>query len=285
MTPDGDTERARALEFCAAQIAKHDGLRSRIMAALDEIVGLSNRLTGFENLFLTHVLLPGYQLQLTIQKRRYLEREYHRIRAALEGGEPLGAEEREAEVRHILRHAEVAFAYQESDAAEDGLRAMSPTAPAEAFEPEDDLDEAARQELLREFRRCVIPKVHADTSDAPFEVFNVVYDAYKKRDFLLMEAFLVRYRGPFEAAPESDPAETLRLLEQRLARYAALLEKLESRLRRLRSELSTDQFRNAEALELQLRRQNREIRKAIFDEAEQILHLRTWLEDLARERH
>lgn len=53
--------------------------RTQIINILDDYNQLLSRMSEYENMFLTHVIFPGYQLQLTIQKRKYLEREYKRI--------------------------------------------------------------------------------------------------------------------------------------------------------------------------------------------------------------
>lgn len=257
-------------------------IRTRIIATLSEYSQLSSVMSDFENMFLSHVLLPSYQLQLTIQKRRFLEREYNRIHEAIEQGIYINPGEVENDVRQTLKHAEVAYAYKEGEQTDESLKAMSPTAVLESVEPDTVIDEKKKEELVKEFKRIVIPKVHTDTSEAPFEVFNSVYEAYRKRDYLLMEAFIIQYRGELSSKVGEDTLIFLDLVTTYSREYPSVLERLEKRIEKLKQDMTVKEIENPEEIQIQMKKQNREIRKAIYEEAEQILHLRSCLENLAQ---
>jgi len=255
-------------------------IRIEIINLLDEYNKLSARMSEFESMFLTHVLLTGHQLQLAIQKRKFLEREYNRIRENIEWSVYANAEELENDIQQSLKHAEVAYVYKEDEQADEDLKAMSPTAGLELIESDAYLDEERKKEIIKEFKRVVIPKVHSDTSETPFEVFNTVYNAYKKRDYLLMEAFITQYRGELSQKEEEDLLTFLNLMTTYSPEYPSVLERLEKRLKRLKREMTIKELENPEEIRKQIQRQNREIRKAIYEEAEQVLHLRNCLEEL-----
>lgn len=265
---------------------KLNGIRDQVISCLDEYTQLSSKLSEFENLFLSHVLFPGFQLQQTIQKRKYLEREYNRIREAIERGIYNDPKEIDADIRQTLKHAEVAYAYKETEPSEaeqldEGASAMSPTSTMGRAELDDEIDEAMKKKVIKEFKEIVLPKVHADTSDAPFEVFDAAYGAYKKRDYLLMEAFVIKYRGELHP-PTEEPVVFLDQATKYSHEYPRVKEGLERRLDGLKEDTTTQRLENPEEVQMQLKKQNREIRRATYEEAEQILYLRSCLEDLVQ---
>ncbi len=261
---------------------KINEIRNLIIVTVGEYTQLSSQVSEFEKLFLTYVLLPGYQLQLTVQKRKYLEKEYDRIRHAIDRGTYINPQEIESDVCQTLKNAEVEYAYKDTEPQGDNLKSMNSTAPVEMTEDGEKIDEKEKTELIREFKRIVLPKIHSDTSDAPFEVFDVVYDAYKKRDYLLMEAFIIQYRGEIHPSSTEEPLAFLNLANEYFLRYQSVFERMERRLEKLTKDDVAQRMDNVEDVKTQMKKQNREIRKAIYDEAEQILHLRSSLEDLIK---
>lgn len=264
-------------------VQKVNEIRTRTIAALSEYNQLSSVMSDFENMFLGYVLLPGNQLQLTIQKRRFLEREYNRIREAIEKGTYINQGEVENDVRQTLKHAEVEYAYKESEQTDESRKAMSLTAVLEPVEPATVIDEKKKKKLVKEFR-TVIMKVHPDTCEGPFdvEVFNSVYEVYRKRDYLLMEAFIIQYRGELSSKVGEDTLIFLDLVTTYSREYPSVLERLEKRIEKLKQDMTVKEIENPEEIQIQMKKQNREIRKVIYEEAEQILHLRSCLEDLAQ---
>jgi len=90
-------------------------LRNRILGILDEYNQLSSRMNELEEMFLTFVVLPGSQLRTVTQRRKFLEREYNRIRQAVEQDSYLSPEEIDHDIQQTLRHAEVAYDYDIGD--------------------------------------------------------------------------------------------------------------------------------------------------------------------------
>ena len=254
--------------------------RTQIINILDDYNQLLSRMSEYENMFLTHVIFPGYQLQVTIQKRKSLEREYKRIQKLIKSKLYSDSEQLRADIRQIITEAEVAFAYEEGEHAEvqENLKAKSPTAGLEFADSDTAIDEQQKEEIIKEFKRVVIPKVHSDTSDTPFEVFNNVYTAYKKKDYLLMEAFTIQYRGEVNANNRFN-LQTLKTYSQE---YRSVWDRLEKRVKKLKWDLVIKELENPEVVQKQIKRQNKEIRKAIYEESERILHVINQLENLAQ---
>ena len=262
-------------------VRKCNELRSRILVELDEYNGFSSRANELEEMFLTFVVMPGSQLRAVSQRRKFLEREYNRIRKAIEQGAYEGPEELEHDIRQTLMHTEVAEDY-DSDQTDESLKAMRPGIAMETIEADDVIDDVQKQELVKEFKRIVMPQVHPDTSDTPFEIFDVVYKAYERRDYLLMEAFIIKYRGDIVRSNEDDPLSFFDLVSTYSVQYSSVLERLRKRLEKLKRDIDFQDIENPQRVKQRMERQNREIRKAIYDESEKIIYLRSCLEDLGR---
>lgn len=255
-------------------------VRSMILSIFQEYTHLRGLMTEFEHHFLAYVLLPSYQLQQTIQMRQYLEQEYERISSGLEHGLYENSEEIIAEVNHVLRHADFAFVYRGGNSVYDADSTLSSLS---AMDTETDLevDPVKREKLIKEFRKVVLPRVHADTSDAPFEVFNAVYEAYKKPDLLLMMAFLIQYRG--EMPPDAeDISSFVEKASEYLEDYRMVLKVLEQRIKKLKADPTSERLQNREQVLLQMKKENRELRIAAQQEAQKLLAARSCLEDLIR---
>lgn len=256
-------------------------MRDLMLASLDEHSKLSSLMNELEEMFLTFVVLPGSQLRMVTRRRRFLEREYNRIRDGIEQGSYLSPEEIDHDIRQTLRHAEVAYSHniEETD---ESLKAMRPGVLLEPIEADAVIDDTEQQDLVREFKRIVMPRVHPDTSDAPFEVFDTVYKAYEKRDYLLMEAFIIEYRGEIVQPPGGDPIAFFDLVGSYSRRYRSVLERLQRRVEKLRQDMATQDMEDPSRVRGRLMRHNKEIRKAMYEESETIISLRGCLEDLGR---
>ena len=259
-------------------------IRRLVVDCLDDYIQLSSKLNEFENMFLTYVLLPGFQLQQSVQQRRFLEREYNRIRGAIDRGIYTDAKEIERDIEQTLRHAEIAYAYKDSDQpeaeqADDSVTAGIPASGMDRSTPDAGIDEATQKEIIRYFKRIVLPKVHADTSDAPFEVFNAAYEAYKKRDYVLIAAFVIKYQGELHPNQE-EPAEFLDQIAKFPCEYRWVQDRLQQRLVVLKEDVITQKLDDQAESQIQMKKQNREIRRAAYEEAERIANLRECLQDL-----
>jgi hypothetical protein len=257
-------------------------VRRRINELLDEYTRLAARMGEFENAFVTYVLLPGYHLQMAVKKREFLEGEYRRIRENIQKQAYSSTEEIVRDVRLAISHAEVEFSGRDLPDRDNEAVARSPVAGLDPGDMDFDLTEQEKASITGEFKRTVIPRVHADTSDAPFEEFNTVLNVFRKKDFLLMKAFVIRYADEFvraESEPISDFAE-------RVARHTAgdrtVLEKLKARINGLKQNMTTQELENQTEVLRQLKNQNREIQKAIYREAEELLRFQHLLEQLIK---
>ncbi|WP_181785955.1 hypothetical protein [Streptomyces phytophilus] len=250
-------------------------VREQVVRGLAEYVGLAARMREFEDAFSAQVLHAAQQLHEVIGRRKHLEAELERIRSRIDRGGYGSADEIEDDVRAVLDAARADAEAADADAA----------SPGEAEEPADatgdGLDEAARKRILRDFKRIVLPSVHADTSDTSFSDFDIAYSAYKARDFVLMEALVVQYRGPVGAAEDDGRTVTREEAEARLREYRAAARRLEDRLRALRREITQDERDHPEQTRQRMRERNEQIRRSIDAEAERVLLLRRRLETLA----
>jgi hypothetical protein len=257
-------------------------VRRRINELLDEYTRLAARMGEFENAFVTYVLLPGYHLQMAVKKREFLEREYRRIRENIQNQAYSATEDIVRDVRQAVRHAELEFSGRDLPDRDHETVFRSPAAGLDPGDQDFDLTEEDKAAIVAEFKRTVIPKVHADTSDAPFEEFDSVLAVYRKRDFLLMKAFVIRYAGEFVRA-EGEPEEGF---VERVVRTTAgdrkVLEKLTARIEGLKRNMTAQELENQDEVLRQIKSQNREIQKAIYKEAEELLRLQSLLEALIK---
>ena len=128
----------------------------------------------------------------------------------------------------------------------------------------------------------VLPKVHPDTSNTPPEVFKTVYEVYKKRDPLLMEAYIVEYRGEVQPEQESDPLESLEHVLKTRDRTRALAGRLQRKVDRLKQDLTSQEKQDPGSVQENLQQQRQEILARIQSEAEQILVWRDRIEGLVK---
>jgi hypothetical protein len=264
-----------------AMLDRINAIRTQILNRIQEYTRMNALMTNFENHYLALVLLPSYHLQQAIQTANYLEAEYSRISSAIQSGFIAGPEEVEAEVSHALHHADFICGSLPRDLPNGLLQIV------DLLRVEDQQDfvlTASQQEkTLKEFKRLVMPRVHADTSDAPFEVFQLVFDAYKKRDFLMLAAFVIEYRGELPS-PNEDLSAFQDLMPLYLEEYGAVFNGLEKRLHRLKQDPTSSRLENADQILRQLKEQNVELRKAAIREAERVLLMRNCLEELMQRK-
>ncbi|MGP4012450.1 hypothetical protein [Streptomyces sp. 4N124] len=261
-------------ETTAALIQATNEVREQVVRALAAYIELSGRMREFEDTFSTQVLHAAQQLHDIIGQRRRLEAELDRIRTRIERDGYESAQEIEDDVHAVLTA-------EPDDAAETARHDAAPDAEDEPIADGDDgLDDAARKRIVRDFKRIVLPSVHADTSDASFAVFDVAYSAYKAKDYVVMEALVIQYRG--EIGAEDDVGRTVLQEEAaaRLSEYRAAARRLEERLRSVRRHVTDAEVHNPEETRLRMQQRNEQIRRAIDEEAEHVLELRRRLEAL-----
>jgi len=257
-------------------------VRRRINELLDEYTRLAVRMSELENTFMTYVLLPGYQLQLAVKKREFLEGEHSRIRANIQRNAYSSTEEIIRDVRRSVSHAEVEFAGRDLPDRDHETVFRSPAAGLDPGDQDFDLTEEDKTAIMAEFKRAVIPRVHADTSDAPFEEFNSVLAVYRKKDFLLMKAYVIRYADEFVPAQGEPEKGFVERIVRATAGDRRVFEKLAARIEGLKRNMTAQELENQDEVLRQIKNQNREIQKAIYREAEELLRLQNLLEELIK---
>ena len=150
------------------------------------------------------------------------------------------------------------------------------------------MDDIPMDELVKEFKRVVLPAVHPDTSDTPDKVFETVFEVYKKGDPLLMEAYIIEYRGEYQTDRDADPLGSLDQVLKTQERYQRVSVHLQRRVDRIKQNLTTQEIEDPVKLQENMQQQRQEILTRIQSEAEQILAWRAKIEGLVqdyRERH
>jgi hypothetical protein len=255
----------------ADKVREIDKVRARVVLALDEYIGLSDRMRRLEAAFSVQVLHTAARLHETIARRRKLEAEYERIRRKLDGGGYASAEALYEDVCEALvtvetEHPDAGTGGEPDPGAGAGTDVDSDAGVDRSAlaEDEKELDAAVKARIVRDFKRIVLPNVHADTSDTPYAIFDVAHSAYKARDYTLMEAFVIRFR----ILPEQEA-------DVHLPQYLAAERRLDRRLRRLRQAATFDELNDTEeAANQRMREQSEEFRRAIDAEAERLAEVR-----------
>jgi hypothetical protein len=269
-------------ETVANLVEATNEVRGRVVLALDEYLELSARMEEFENAFSAQVLQAAQQLHEIIGQRKQLEAEYNRIRVTMDKGGYDSAEELADDVRAAL----VAAAGDDLDD-EDAVLDAEDLADAEAEdEPgvdEDGIDAPTRKRILRDFKRIVLPAVHADTSDASFSVFEAAYSAYKARDYVVMEALVIRYRGEVTGHDDEGREIPREQATAWLTGYRAAAQRLDGRLRAIGRQITHSERDDPERTRQRMQQRSEQIRRAADEEAERLLELRRLLEELLGE--
>jgi hypothetical protein len=241
------------------------------------------RMHEMDNCFLNNILRPGYRLRDAVQQRQFLEGEYRRIKRLLEteGYNDLAA--LKMDVRAVLMEA---GGYEEPDPFDE---AADQELGKYHLEDLKDLDAdllvgaLEKEQITREFKQVVLPAIHPDTSETDEDTFRLVFEVYENRDYLLMQAYTLQYRGPVEVDCETAGLEWLDeilLLEEE---YHSVSRRLSKRLDRLKDELTSHELEDPDKLQEDLLRQRDDILERLQLEIERILELRLQIEGLVKE--
>ena len=256
--------------------------REDIIETLEEYNHWRELMREVEALFLAYIVRPGYRLKQAVRQREYLEGECWRIRRGIETGRYFSIEELDEDVRRVLSYGDTAFEADRESFEDEVLQERNPYEGLTQFDVDDLVEEFEKDHLVRDFKRVVLPAVHPDTSDTADEVFATVYEVYEKRDFLLMEAYIVEYKGEIEPNPDQDPVEFLEGACAYQDKYQALHGRLVRRVEHLMRDLTPPELEDPEVVRQDMRRQRDEIRDRIQIETEEILRWREKLENLAQ---
>lgn len=263
-------------------------IRAEIASTMEQYNHWREQMRQAEDLFLMNIVRPGRRLKQAIRQREYLEREYQRINTGIQREGYANLQELETDIHRVLTHGDTSFK-AEAESSDDEFPQDEYLFKSFDDITVDDLVEAiSKEELVREFKRVVLPAVHPDTSDTPAEIFNTVHKAYKKGDYLLMEAYIVEYRGEIQPDAIIDPLESMDEVLKIQQRYQRLSARMQRRVGRLKQDLTTQEMEDPGKMREKMQWQRQEIIVQIQTEAERILLWRDKIESLMqnyRERY
>jgi len=249
--------------------------RAKIITLFDRTCKLIEQMSDIEQLFHSQVIVPGAQLKILIEKRRFLEGEYSRIRDNLENMLFSDHDTLEKEIKNILQEADIGFIYDQADKKGD-----ENTVSGQSYDAWDTgLDEQIKIEVINTFRKVVLPKIHPDTSRTETEEYNRIMDMYKNKDYLLIEICIVKYQDEIEPDREN-PEQFFEQYFSYFGKYSDLLDKLVIRINRTRKEVTQKESQDPELVREEITDQHNAIRKRINTEIKKISVLRKRLEYL-----
>jgi hypothetical protein len=269
-------------QICRELAGEVNQARLEIVSTLEQYNAWREQMRRVEDSFLANILRPGHHLKQAIRQREHLEGEYRRILAGIQREAYPSQQELEADIRLVLGQDEATSGTEAEDVDEEELQDEDLLGKLEEATVEDVVEAISREELVKEFKRVVLPKVHPDTSNTPVEVFKTVYEVYKKRDPLLMEAYIVEYRGEIQPDQEADPLDSLNQMQKSRERILRLFARLQRRVDRLKQDLTAQEKQDPGSVQENLQQQRQEILARIQSEAEQILHWRDKIEGLVK---
>ena len=197
---------------------------------------------------MVNIVRPGYHLKKAIQQREYLECEYHRMYKKILNAGYADQLELEQEIRRAISAGKVDEDQSYEDYQEQ-LQEDSPNLTYPWMDVDDLLDEISKEELIKEFKRVVLPAIHPDTSTTPDDVFNTVYEVYKNEDPLLMEAYIIKYRGDIPVEEEADPLESLDKVSELLKRFQRVVSRIHRRIAGTKAEIATLELEHPEKVQ------------------------------------
>jgi hypothetical protein len=277
-----DQAEEKVKDFYRQIIADLNHARTQIIESLEELMHLQEQIQNIEEQFMLNIVRPGYHLKKAIQQREFLEAEYHRMYKKIQRVGYTDQVDLEQDIRRAIStaKAEEDHSYEED---QEELREDDPGLAYPWMDVDDVMDVLSKEDLIREFKRVVLPAIHPDTSTTPAEVFNAVYEVYKKEDTLLMEAYIIQYRGEIPAKADNDPLEMLERVSESLKDYQRVVTRLKRRIDGIKAEIAALELEHPEKLHDNMQIQRQEILKRIQDESEQILYWREKIEGLVKE--
>ena len=275
-----DREERKAQAAGRVKSRQVNDTRADIIETLEQYNHWREQMREVEQMFLTSIVRPGYRLKQAVRQREYLENEYNRIRRGIEIESYASLQELENDIRRVLTHGEAAFEADQESFEDEVLKEESFIKTPDQIDLDDLVDEFEKDDLVKEFKRVVLPSVHPDTSDTPGEVFKSVFEVYERRDYVLMEAYTVQYRGEIEPDPEEDPIEFLEHACDHQDRYERLLGRLRRRVEHMMKEITPQELEDPHRLRAEFQEQRDEINQRTRQESERILELREKIEAL-----
>lgn len=267
-------------QICLELASDVNRTRDEIISTLDQYNRWREQMREIEILFLANIVRPGHHLKRATRQREHLESEYKRIYTSIQQGKFATQQELEAEIRHVLAQSDVAAEILEEDQDDAWLDKEKPTTSLTDISVDDLVEAISIEELVKEFKRVVLPKVHPDTSNTPVEIFKTVFEVFKACDPVLMEAYIIEYQGEIQPQVDTDPLEELDQLLTAQKRHQLLSVRLQRRVELIKQELTPQEIDDPEKVRDKMKQQRQEILDRIRAEAEQILYWRGKIENL-----
>jgi hypothetical protein len=279
---DLDHTEQQMREICLELANDVNRTRDEIVSTLGQYNRWREQMREIELLFLANIIRPGQHLKRAIRQREHLESEYKRIYTSIQHGDYAIQQELEAEIRHVLEQSDVTVETIEEDQDDEWLEKEKLSGRLTEISVDDVVEAISIEELIKEFKRVVLPKVHPDTSNTPVEIFKTVFEVYKACDPTLMEAYIIEYQGEIQPQVDAEPLKELDQLLNTQKRHQLLSIRLQRRVDRIKQELTPQEIDNPEKVQDKMIQQRQEILDRIRAEAEQILYWRGKIESLLR---
>ena len=269
-------------DTCGELTAEILQLRSEISTTLKKYQQTRQQMRQIESLFLMNIVRPGQKLKEAIQQRNSLQKEYQRILTTLQRAGYTSRESLQTDIFKVLDHdrylPNVGTGEEEPD-----INVALEKFIAENYEniqTDDLLDALSKDDLTREFKRVVLPRIHPDTSDTPLEDFRTVFESYKHGDYLLMQAYIFEYKEKAEISQDEDVLDQLDQLLKDLNYAQRLLKRLAKRYQNLVKDMTREEKQDLNKVEENMKEQRQEILSRIQEEEEKILRWREKIKKL-----
>ena len=257
-------------------------LRTEIVSNLNQFNHWRKRMREMDKSFLVNFVRPGFILQQAHHQRKFLEEAYQHLRQAILTGQVNSLHELESEINKALHHADHAYETDQRSFEDQVIKEKNLWEIAKNLDPQQIVEQDEEVQILRAFKKIVLPATHPDTSDTPVETFLTVKEVYENGDFLLMEAYIAQYRGAINIDEASDVLDVQRELEGLIQSYHRLSGRLDRKLNALKKELTPEELEDPQKVTQLLNEQRDELRKLIQVETEKILVLRNQIEGLVQ---
>lgn len=282
ITLDLDRFEQAVLRVNRSLIEEINQLRQEIIHRLEEYNSWRTKMRKMEKLFAANILRPGFVLQQAIGQKKYLEKQYQRIKTGIIEHCYDSLQDLEADIRAVLLHGEKAFESDQRSYNDTVIQGKSLWELAERLNPQEIEQTYNEDQIVQTFKRIVLPKVHPDTSETSEDIFMTVFDAYQTEDYLLMEAYIVQYRECVEMREAEDPLQVYDRLHPLAGDYHRLAGRLDRRLKALFKELTPAELEDPKNLIRHLTSQRDEIQKLIREESYKISGLREKIDGLTQ---
>ena len=277
---DAEAELSLAFKDLLTEIGQ---LRMQIIASLDTYNILNGRKLELEKSAWINIFNPIQQLRAAKRKNHYLGGEYERMLNGIHNGQYGSQDALEGDIRLVLANTKVEEIEEEDGDLDKDLRRRKSLLESIKDIYEQDQDEVVSLENLeREFRRVVLPRIHPDTSDTPDDVFTTIYESYENGDALLMDAYIVAYREDMEHEPTVGLIESVDIGLKTYNHHKHVNERLQSRNQKIKNDLAEIKAENNDELETLINTSRREILDDLRKEEEQILVWRDKIEGLVQ---